>query len=157
MTVRPHPCIPKRAATFYPDTCRMASLSYELPHHALQERHRSQSDSNLLNPGSNGVTGPVMIRTESASELSPNKHQKKKSFLHKLVRPWKWKKKKKGNKESVHSQGNLLYKLCGSNYCDKKIIHVVLLYQIMGLKLCLTCSEPLFIRSLQAADLLKFL
>ena len=78
----------------------MASLSYEQPSRGLQERHRSQSDSNLLS--SNGVSEPVMIRTESASDLSPTKHTKKKGFLHKLVRPWKWKKKRKGKSGSVH-------------------------------------------------------
>ena len=76
---------------------------------SLQERHRSQSDSNLLATAeSNGSTsgtgegsqftssGGPFVRMGSVGDLSPGKStNKKKGFLYRLVRPWKWKKKKR--------------------------------------------------------------
>lgn len=74
----------------------MASHSYSTSGN-LQPCHRSQSDSNLLNPHveSNG-TSDSMVRLGSVGDLSPRKGgSKKKGFLYKLVRPWKWRMKRK--------------------------------------------------------------
>ncbi|XP_003383494.1 PREDICTED: phosphatase and actin regulator 4B-like [Amphimedon queenslandica] len=73
---------------------------------SLQQRHRSQSDSNLLTAGSTesspgdperGAEANGMRRLGSMGDISPAKasHQKKKGFFHKLVRPWKWRKRGK--------------------------------------------------------------
>ena len=82
----------------------MATVAYEYPQTSLQQRHRSQSDSNLLNPTDpseiNGTAGHSMIRMGSVGELSPHKSDKKKGFFHRLVRPWKWRKKRRGKDQS---------------------------------------------------------
>ena len=95
----------------------MATVSHEQPLSPLQQKHRSQSDSNLLSPGEqNGNPDSVAVLRSgtlggSMGDLSPQKSGKKKGFLHKLVRPWKWKKKKrKGDKDSGHpSPGKMCY------------------------------------------------
>ncbi len=69
----------------------MATVYHDPSLKPLQQHHRSQSDSNLLE--ANG--GAPMYRMGSVGDLSPQKSTKKKGFLHKLVRPWKWKKKKR--------------------------------------------------------------
>lgn len=79
----------------------MASIyTYQPQEGALQNRHRSQSDSNLLTAvaSTENGDGGVMLRMGSVGELSPHKIQKKKGFFHRLVRPWKWRKRKRGGK-----------------------------------------------------------
>ena len=83
----------------------MASHSFA-DHSNLKPCHRSQSDSNLLNPHeeSNGTT-ESMVRMGSVGDLSPRKlGSKKKGFLYKLVRPWKWRIKRK----SSHHHGEYI-------------------------------------------------
>ena len=57
---------------------------------------RSQSDSDLLNPGqaSNGVPQREGIRRNSSMDDLEVK-DKRKNFLYRLVRPWKWRAKRK--------------------------------------------------------------
>ena len=101
----------------------MATVSHEQQLSPLQQKHRSQSDSNLLSPGEqNGNPDSVAVLRSGAlggsmGDLSPQKSGKKKGFLHKLVRPWKWKKKRrKGDKDSGHpSPGKMCY-----------ILHIIL-------------------------------
>lgn len=88
---------------------------------SLQQRNRSQSDSNLLGTSTGDITaelngsgssageGPI-IRMGSVGDLSPGKPVgvKKKGFLYRLVRPWKWKKKKRfGGKDHGKNEREL--------------------------------------------------
>ena len=61
---------------------------------------RSQSDSNLLGssmPEGNGaVQGGSFRRNISVEDLEYN--TKKRNFFYKLVRPWKWRRKRRTNK-----------------------------------------------------------
>ncbi len=61
---------------------------------------RSQSDSNLLGsskPEGNGaVHGGSFRRNVSVEDLEY--HTKKRNFFYKLVRPWKWRRKRRTNK-----------------------------------------------------------
>ena len=66
---------------------------------------RSQSDSDLLAPkqGNNGVfQHGGMRRNTSVDDFETG--SKKRNFLHKLVRPWKWRKKKKNGKGAFKNQ-----------------------------------------------------
>lgn len=95
----------------------------------ISQRHRSQSDSNLLSSsagdnmadstssqGSNGATGNSsgggMVRVGSMGTLTTHsgKDHKKKGFFHRLVRPWKWKKRKRSHKDRGRWY---MYKICG--------------------------------------------
>ena len=53
---------------------------------------RSQSDSNLLNPSTGGLyaNGGVISMDDIAAVSG-----KRKNFLYKLVRPWKWRSRRK--------------------------------------------------------------
>ena len=79
------------------------SYSYQPP--GLQERHRSQSDSNLLSTPHLETNGSAsLVRMGSVGELSPRVRKgKTRRFFHRLVRPWKWriKRKYKDTGESV--------------------------------------------------------
>ena len=61
----------------------------------LQQRHRSQSDSNLLSPQEPNGAPAAMVRVGSVGDLSSRKKGKTRRFFHRLVRPWKWRKKNK--------------------------------------------------------------
>ena len=61
----------------------------------LKLRHRSQSDSDLLNPHPETNGSASMVRMGSVEELSPNKKGRTRRFFHRLVRPWKWRIKRK--------------------------------------------------------------
>lgn len=72
-----------------------------------ESKTRSQSDSDLLNPGgnSNGIyPGSGIKRNTSMDDLEAR--SKKKNFLYKLVRPWKWRHKRKSSKNK--SPGKLM-------------------------------------------------
>ena len=61
-------------------------------------RVRSQSDSDLLSShGSPSAEGATMTRQGSALELT-SKSRRRKKFLLRLVRPWKWRKRSKASK-----------------------------------------------------------
>ncbi len=65
----------------------------------LASRGRSQSDSDLLasKPDQNGVLiQSTLHRNASMEDVSHSK--KHKTFLFRLVRPWKWRKRKKDKK-----------------------------------------------------------
>lgn len=95
----------------------MATVTYDQqPLPSLQPRHRSQSDSNLLEAnGSHPHTQqPEMYRMGSVGDLSPQKAasaSKKKGFLHKLVRPWKWKKKKRESSKDLEPGKHTMYRI----------------------------------------------
>lgn len=108
------------------------ATTYAYPHlgESLQERHRSQSDSNLLSAGVSESyrVGPESVEREengmrrlgSVGDLSPSKthHHKKKGFFHKLVRPWKWRKRGKrggGAASGEKSNNNCNYYLFLNN------------------------------------------
>ena len=84
------------------------SYSYQPP--GLQERHRSQSDSNLLSTPHLETNGSAsLVRMGSVGELSPRvKKGKTRRFFHRLVRPWKWriKRKYKDTGEFVVGEGD---------------------------------------------------
>lgn len=92
----------------------MATVAYDTPLPPLQQHHRSHSDSNLLE--ANGNT--QMYRMGSVGDLSPQKAAKKKGFLHKLVRPWKWKKKKRDSSKDLEPGTCKCYKYSCKNMKD---------------------------------------
>lgn len=65
---------------------------------------RSQSDSNLLNsaPAGNGVGN--LKRNTSMDDIGVR--GKRKNFLYRLVRPWKWRSRRKSSK--IKSPGELV-------------------------------------------------
>jgi hypothetical protein len=64
---------------------------------------RSQSDSDLLNPTS---AGNGLYTPGSTTMDDMNVGGKRKNFLYRLVRPWKWRAKRKTSK--IKSQGKLV-------------------------------------------------
>lgn len=63
---------------------------------------RSQSDSNLLNqaPAENGVYGQGGLKRNTSMD---DVRGKRKNFLYRLVRPWKWRNMRKSSK--IKAQG----------------------------------------------------
>ena len=67
---------------------------------------RSQSDSDLLNPtpASNGVYDKAGSLKRNTSMDDMNTRGKRRNFLYKLVRPWKWRSRRKSK---IRTQGGL--------------------------------------------------
>ena len=91
----------------------------------LQQRHRSQSDSNLLSTPQIEANGSAsLVRMGSVGELSPrDKKGRTRRFFHRLVRPWKWRIKRKykdtGESTNQRDESNCVLECagcCGQGY-----------------------------------------
>lgn len=68
---------------------------------------RSQSDSDLLNPTTAGNGLGSLKRNTSMDDMNAVAGGgKRKNFLYRLVRPWKWRNKRRSSK--IKAQGGLL-------------------------------------------------
>ena len=86
------------------EVCKMAYAGSSL----LASRVRSQSDSDLLapKPDQNGTLEQSTIRRNTSMEdLTTNGRSKRKNFFFRLVRPWKWRRRR--NKDKNASQREL--------------------------------------------------
>ncbi len=66
---------------------------------------RSQSDSDLLNPGSSNNNGIGGIKRNTSMDDLQARGKRKNNFLYKLVRPWKWRGRRKSK---LRSQGECI-------------------------------------------------
>ena len=72
----------------------------------------SQSDSNLLS--SRFDQGNVGLRRNQSVDDIDMETKRSKGFFYKLVRPWKWhRKKKKNSKAGDQNSGELMFKMLG--------------------------------------------
>ncbi len=86
----------------------------------------SQSDSNLLNSRQDENFGK-MRRNSSVDDMDGSKRGK--GFLYRLVRPWKWhRKKKKSSKTDIHGPNGECTVLC---VCVFVISHISTVYNYL--------------------------
>jgi len=81
----------------------------------VNSKIRSQSDSDLLapKPDYNGVYGSGSLRRNTSMDEIASGSSKRKNFFYRLVRPWKWRKPKKGkSKDKLKGGDNSRSEFC---------------------------------------------
>jgi len=99
-------------------------------------KSRSQSDSDLLNPtpAGNGVyQAGSLKRNTSMDDL--NARSKRKNFLYKLVRPWKWRTRRKSSKAKLQGSSLVLVLLLSPTVAGSFLavrMYVYMQYAVVG-------------------------
>ena len=96
-------------------------MAYSQPGGAsfVNSRIRSQSDSDLLapKPDHNGVYSSGSLRRNTSMDEIASRGNKKRNFFYRLVRPWKWRKPKRGkSKDKLKGGDNSRGEFCMSSY-----------------------------------------
>ena len=97
--------------------CVVYKMAYSQPGGAsfVNSKIRSQSDSDLLapKPDYNGVYGSGSLRRNTSMDEIASRGSKRKNFFYRLVRPWKWRKPKKGkSKDKLKGGDNSRSEFC---------------------------------------------